>query len=346
MTPTKDERRVLESVIGKEVHYIEALVNDGANIPIDVDVGSYEIHLPPCGQQFFQENLSAVVTAGFCGLISVLAIPSILEVLIFTQQSSTTTTAYKRYVLTVLHTLNWYFEELRPGSKSWKSLEYVRRIHTVSGKRANAKDSRMLVSQKDVAITQFGFVGYVVLSHRKLGVQYSREGMEGFIHLWRTIGFMLGLEDRFNLCTDELNASYQRMMLVNDHFMRPGLQNPSAEFTHMTRAMIDGMWCYSTLLEYDAFMFLTRRLSSVPGHYYWSVEPRDGTRPVYKDLGWFSRVMLFVLMTIHEVLLNITVLRLYSNWMFRFNTNVVNKYFPVLAMVKHGLRKAYVKIVY
>lgn len=31
----------------KEVHYIEALVNDGAKIPIDADVGSYEICLPP-----------------------------------------------------------------------------------------------------------------------------------------------------------------------------------------------------------------------------------------------------------------------------------------------------------
>lgn len=360
MSATQGESKELESISGrsskkvKEARYIETLINDGSRTPIDTDSDTYEIHLPPWfdedkfkrGQQYFRTNLTAIVTAGFCGLISVLSIPSIQDVLIFTGRSSTLTTAYKRYVLTVLHTLNWYLEELRPGSNSWKSLEYVRRIHAVSGKNANTADSRMLISQKDVAITQFGFVGYVVLNHRKLGVQYSREGVEGFVHLWRTIGYMLGLEDRFNLCTEDFDTSVQRMTLVNDHFFRPGLQNPSADFDHMTRIMIDGMWCYSTLLNYDAFMFMTRRLSNVPGHYYWNDEPRDGAEAVYKDFSWFSRVMLNVLMVIHEVLLNYTVTRWFANWFFLFNTTVANKYFPVLAMVTHGFRKAYVKIVY
>lgn len=335
-------------------HFIESLINDGAALPIDEDIDCYKIHLPPWfdeptfkrGQQYFRDNLAAIVTAGFCGLISVLAIPSILDVLIFTNRSSTPVTAYKRYVLTVLHSFNWYNEELRPGSKSWKSLEYVRRIHALSGKQARAKDPKMLVSQKDVAITQFGFAGYVVLSYKKLGVQYNREGMEGFVHLWRTIGYMIGLEDRFNLCTDDLDTTHQRMQLINDHFMRPGLQNPSADFEHMTRAMIDGMWCYSTMLDYDAFMFITRRLSNVPGHHYWDNEPSEGAKTVYKEMPWFSRIMLNILTVLHEVLLDITAIRWYINWMFRFNSNIVNKYFPVLAMVKYGFRKAYVKIVY
>lgn len=358
MSSSERENIVLESASNRKdaenLHYIETLINDGAITPIDADIDTYEIHLPPWfdeekfkrGQRYFRDNLTAIVTAGFCGLISVLAVPSILDVIIFTERSATLTKAYKRYVLTVLHTLNWYQEELRPGSNSWKSLEYVRRIHAVSGKKANTANSRMLVSQKDVAITQFGFVGYVVLNHQKLGVQHSQEGVEGFVHLWRTIGYMLGLEDRFNLCTDDFETSAQRMALVNAHFLRPSLQNPSAEFVHMTKIMIEGMWCYSILLNYEAFMFMTKRLSNVPGHHYWDDEPRDGAKTVYREMGWLDRVMLHILMVVHEVLLNFTLARWLLNWVFLFNTNVMNKYLPLLAMMKHGVRKAYVKIVY
>lgn len=58
-----------------------------------------------------------MLTAGLCGLIAVLAIPTSLEVLIFTGRSSTPLKAYRRYVQTIRHTMNWYEEELIPGSK-------------------------------------------------------------------------------------------------------------------------------------------------------------------------------------------------------------------------------------
>lgn len=53
------------------------------------------------------------------GLICVLSVSSILNVLVYTKQSSTPTTAYKRYLATVLHTFTWYDTdtELKPGSR-------------------------------------------------------------------------------------------------------------------------------------------------------------------------------------------------------------------------------------
>ncbi|XP_021701926.1 uncharacterized protein LOC5577104 isoform X2 [Aedes aegypti] len=335
-------------------NYLEELTNIAEKIAVDKHNVHFQMDLPPWfdrdkferGQRFFLDNYVAIMTAHMCGLLTVYAVLPILRMLMFTKRSSTPEAAYKRYYRTVLHIYSWYTEELQSGSNSWKSLEYVRRIHAVSGKKANTANSRMLVSQKDVAITQFGFVGYVVLNHQKLGVQHSQEGVEGFVHLWRTIGYMLGLEDRFNLCTDDFETSAQRMALVNAHFLRPSLQNPSAEFVHMTKIMIEGMWCYSILLNYEAFMFMTKRLSNVPGHHYWDDEPRDGAKTVYKEMGWLDRVMLNILMVIHEVLLNFTLARWLLNWVFLFNTNVMNKYLPLLAMMKHGVRKAYVKIVY
>ncbi|XP_058818382.1 uncharacterized protein LOC131681561 [Topomyia yanbarensis] len=336
------------------LNYIKNLLNDAGTIPIDVDLDTYEIHLPPWydeekfkrGQQFYIRNMAGTMTAALCGLIAVFAIPAILDVLMFTNKSSVPETAYRRYVLTILHTLNWYWEELKPGSNGWKSLEYVRRIHVVSSKQANAKTSKMLISQQVMAITQFGFIGYVMISHQKLGIQYDEDGAEGFVHFWRTIGYMLGIQDRYNLCTDSVAQSKRRMEVMNELIIRPALQVSSTDFKHMTKAMVDGLWCFSTFMEYDAFMFLTRRLSNTPGHYYWHNEPHDTSKAVYKELGWYSRIMLNIILVIHEILLNYAVLRWYFNWHGHINTYVVNRYFPWLAMLKYGIKNAYVRIVY
>ncbi|XP_039447703.1 uncharacterized protein LOC120426947 isoform X1 [Culex pipiens pallens] len=336
--------------------YIEDLLNDAGTIPVDADVDTYEMHYPPWfdeekfkrGQQFYTTNRACMLTAGLCGLIAVLAIPTSLEVLIFTGRSSTPLKAYRRYVQTIRHTMNWYEEELVPGSKSWKSLEYVRRIHAASGKQANKQNSKMLVSQKDVAITQFGFVGFVALSYQMLGIRYDEAGMEGFVHFWRTIGYMLGLEDRFNICTEDLTSSKQRMTLVLEQILRPALQTVSTEFVQMTNAMIDGLWCVNTFLDYNAFMFLTRRLAGVPGHYYWKDEPtNDGsTQPAYEKMGWHSRYILCMILYINEVLLYVPIIRWYFNILFTVNAYFIDKYFPYLAMIKFGIKNAFVRVVY
>lgn len=51
------------------------------------------------------------------GLLAVLAIPSILKVLDGTKESGTSMKAYRRYLATIFHTVSWYKEELKPGSK-------------------------------------------------------------------------------------------------------------------------------------------------------------------------------------------------------------------------------------
>lgn len=68
-------------------------------------------------QEFYLRNQFAAFGGKLFGLIAVLAIPSILKILIFTNASSTAFTAYKRYVETIFHTVSWYKNELKPGSR-------------------------------------------------------------------------------------------------------------------------------------------------------------------------------------------------------------------------------------
>lgn len=52
-------------------------------------------------------------------------------------------------------------------------------------------------TQLDMALAQFGFVGYVMVSGEQLGIKTTYEELEGVAHFWRVIGSMLGMDDRF-----------------------------------------------------------------------------------------------------------------------------------------------------
>ena len=57
----------------------------------------------------------------------------------------------------------------------------------------NIEDNQENINQMNMAITQFGFVGLPILYPKHFGIHGEREkDFEGFIHLWRAIGFLLG----------------------------------------------------------------------------------------------------------------------------------------------------------
>lgn len=93
-----------------------------------------------------------------CGLLTLLAEPKGLKVLSSTGRSSTPETARKRYVSTILHMLSWYETDLSPGSKSWVSLNRVRKMHFCASKSAKEKKIGY-ITQAEVALTTFGFMG-------------------------------------------------------------------------------------------------------------------------------------------------------------------------------------------
>jgi hypothetical protein len=95
---------------------------------------------------------------------------------------------------TVFHTLIWFRNDFKPGTKAWKSLETVRKFHFSASRSANNANVG-IISQKDMAITQFGFLGFVVIAKKQLGVQGSLKDFEDFCHLWRVIGSLIGIRD-------------------------------------------------------------------------------------------------------------------------------------------------------
>lgn len=77
-----------------------------------------------------------------------------------------------------------------------ESLKIVRKKHCIAFRRSSEAGLNR-VSQLDMALTQFGFMGFTLLGGDYLGVNNNFEELEGLIHFWRVIGNMLGMEDKF-----------------------------------------------------------------------------------------------------------------------------------------------------
>lgn len=68
-------------------------------------------------QRFFLLNVNAMIHAVYLGLIAIASSPTLLKVLMFTKQSSTTMLSYRRYKANVLHLQAWYKFPLKPGTR-------------------------------------------------------------------------------------------------------------------------------------------------------------------------------------------------------------------------------------
>jgi len=76
------------------------------------------------------------------------------------------------------------------------SLGIVHGFHCAANRVSNISGPRPRVSQKDMVLTQFGLVGLTLLKKKELAIVGTEEDERAIIHFWRTIGFMLGIQDK------------------------------------------------------------------------------------------------------------------------------------------------------
>lgn len=134
------------------------------------------------------------MSAMYFGLLTILAIPSILNVLIHTKRSSSTVTAYQRYMRTVFHVLIWFREEIKIDTKAWKSIKLVRKMHSIASDSSYSANKGR-ITQQEMAITQFGFMGFVVLFKNQLGISCTDEELNDFCHFWKVLGHLFGIQE-------------------------------------------------------------------------------------------------------------------------------------------------------
>ncbi|XP_050528325.1 uncharacterized protein LOC126898392 isoform X2 [Daktulosphaira vitifoliae] len=215
-------------------------------------------------QKYFFANFYSMFVGKLMGLILVLTVPSILEVLVLTNKSSDSYNAFKRYKDTIRHMIRWYGYDVKDlKSKSQKSVITVHGFHCSASKLSEKYGLGVRVSQKDMALTQFGFMGMIIIRKSELCIVGTEEDEFAMVHFWRTIGYMLGIHDKFNLCQGTLEEVRCACAIIMDEVYAPGLRQPPKGFQPMFEALIDGLKPVSPVLDVNAFLRYTQDLCGV-----------------------------------------------------------------------------------
>lgn len=232
--------------------------------------------------------------------------------------------------------------------RSWKSLEAVRKGHLIASKFA-VKNKSGFISQRDMALTQFGFMGYIVLKPHKLGIQLSNKDFEAFVHFWRVIGHLIGIHDHFNVCTDSYRTTRLRLKLMLSEIYRPHLEQTGDDFHIMARAMIEGLWCFNPMIDTDASIYFTKWMSDCKNFVYLESDPKaadidlEDSRKIIRSFSWYTRWILYLHVSAFTYMLNFFPFRWYANnlmWMAQY----IIYWFPFLAFYKFGFKQSYVRI--
>lgn len=224
----------------------------------------------------------------------------------------------------------------------------MRKGHLLASKYAD-KNQSGFISQRDMALTQFGFMGFIVLKPHMLGIQLSSKDLEAFVHFWRVIGYIIGIKDEYNLCTESYQTTKIRLKLMLTNIYRPYLEKTSDDFMKMSRAMIEGLWCFNPMLDTEASVYLTKWMAGCKNYVYFESDPRiadidiDDSRKIIQTYNWYTRWILYLQITAHTYLVNFLPFRWYFNnqvWMAQH----IIYWFPFLAFYKFGIKNSYVRI--
>lgn len=89
--------------------------------------------------------------------------------------------------------------------------------------------NKIHISEYDIMMTQFAFVGFIVLHADKMGLigDFSQKDMDSLLHFWRVIGYYLGAGEKLNLYSYEFNDVVGLCKAIREDVFRNSLiKNP------------------------------------------------------------------------------------------------------------------------
>lgn len=118
------------------------------------------------------------------------------------------------------------------------------------------------ISQWDMLITQYSFLGMIVAHPCRMGAWWaSEEELAGLVHFWRGIGWLLGIKDKYNFCSGTVKETQTLCTEIEQLVIKPRIADANWSYEHMSSSLIEGMNHMVPALSYPAmFRFLADTL--------------------------------------------------------------------------------------
>jgi len=115
----------------------------------------------------------------------------------------------------------------------------------------NSYDPDILMSQLDMVLVQYAFMGFIALTPELFGC-HDRMGLTGFIHIWAVIGNLIGIEDRFNL---GLHQDQESLLLISQSIFVPCMATIDEGIMQLWQGMVDGVSKYAPFLKLKPIVY-------------------------------------------------------------------------------------------
>ncbi|XP_054722524.1 uncharacterized protein LOC129232405 [Uloborus diversus] len=240
-------------------------------------------------RHLFKMYFFSIFFSHLSGLMLIVHLPSMTDTLLSTGHSSSVVSLFRRYLSTLIHIRHWYEGDIWDvDDPAHQSITHVRAMHRRVADRLNdgnqsesqpeatpENDSprpilsvidkprpntpknnvlkdRVAISQYDMALTQFAFVGLVIMNPKHVGLPLNRNDLKCLVHFWRAIGYMLGVEDRYNLCNEGLDEAINTCKDILECELKPSLSNASKDSSVMSKGIIQAMNSFIIFLSWEA----------------------------------------------------------------------------------------------
>lgn len=173
------------------------------------------------------------------------------------------------------------------------------------------------LNQGDMSGTQFASMGLIVLYPEQFGVyDASDEDLEAFCHLWRGLGYLLGIQDQYNFCRGSLQDVRQRTEDFVEHWVKPNLRTVTAEWEHMSVCLYEGTDVIASLSNYKVFLLYLCDIIKLN-------MPR-----LYNSLNFWERIVYVLLKFLFLYLVKLPGVISVMNAMFHKNLNQAANFGP------------------
>ncbi|EFN67112.1 hypothetical protein EAG_12674, partial [Camponotus floridanus] len=209
------------------------------------------------GQQFALRYFCTLSISNLMSLLMIFSFADGLKPLILSQKSNTPYRAFKRYLSTIRRFRNWYtMSYTKCPMFQTIAKDFADTCPLAKSRQCPYTMSKMKgLNQGDMSGTQFACMGLIVLYPEQFGIyNVSDEDLEAFCHLWRGLGYLLGIQDQYNFCRGSLQEIRQRTEDFIEHWVKPNLSTVTAEWEHMSISLYEGNGVISYFDNYKVFL--------------------------------------------------------------------------------------------